>query len=113
MGRVRLGREYAGWYGTADQRLGGDVVLAGRGDDGIPVIVSPVTGTTYFLDGDHPMEGQRLVLRAETECQWHSDTLRMQQREGRVEVELVPGRHRIEARNRAGRAETWIEVRGL
>lgn len=112
-GRVCLDPVYTAWFGTADQRLGGRAVPGRSGMESGPVILSPVPGTMCFLDADLPESSQRLVLRADTEGHWHSETLRLHRIDNRVEAELTPGRHRIEVRQGGRSAETWIEVRRL
>lgn len=113
-GRVRLGREYAEWFGGADNRLGGRAVLGDAGPGEALRIVSPPSGTVYYVDDDLPAAAQVLVLRASAGCDWHCATLPLRGRDDRAEARLVPGRHRVEARGPGGAtAETWIEVRRL
>ncbi len=110
-GRRRLSAEYAEWAGTADNRLG-DAFVLGE-ESGTIRILSPLSGTVLLLDGDLPEASQRLKLRASSRCRWQCDTLKLVQSRDQIEVQLVPGHHRLIAIHEEGntQAETWIEVR--
>jgi penicillin-binding protein 1C len=114
-GRVRLGREYREWFLSSDNWLVGKVALS-ESAQALRIIV-PLPGSTYYLDGDLPENGRRLVLRAEGagEVCWQSDSLHCRVEAGRTVAVLAEGRHRLLARDpRTGdRLETWIVVKPL
>lgn len=115
-GRVRLDREYADWFPTSDNRLEAQAVLGSSGNPARIRILEPAPGTVFLRDADQPASSQRIRLRANTPALWNSSTLRGAGSNATevLELELVPGTHRIEARSAAGAvAETWIEVRDL
>jgi membrane carboxypeptidase/penicillin-binding protein PbpC len=81
-------------------------------------IVSPADGATYLIDPTLRREFQRLTLRvagaATGRIEWRVDGRRLASVDGAVAIawSLVPGRHRIQARDARGRmAEASITVR--
>lgn len=116
-GRVRLGAEYAHWAASPDNLLAGRVVVD-RSLDSVGLrLVTPLSGTVFFLDPDLPDSSQWLPLRAEgaAEMTWSSDSLALRQEPRGMAAKLVEGRHRIvvQATQSGARIETWITVRRL
>ena len=119
LGRVRLTAEYAAWAASADNRWGDRIVV--NSDTGVvratgaPQILTPLPGTIFYLDADVPTAAQRLTLRASVTCHWECESLRLEEREGRTEVSLALGRHRLVATayGNGKSSETWVEVRRL
>ena len=80
-------------------------------------ILSPLPGSTYFLDPDLPDGGSRLALRAQGSgpLRWRCDTLPCNPVGDRTVAVLKKGRHRLTVTDgKADRpAETWIVVKSL
>jgi len=114
-GRVKLSPEYQTWFASAQNELGGAVSLA-RADTGSLRVLSPLPGTTYFLDPDLP-ESDRLPLKSNAcdELVWESTTLSCIVDSGGAFARLKEGRHSITLHNpmTGARAETWIVVKAL
>jgi len=114
-GRVRLPIEYRDWLMSPSHWLAGQAAVSQT--LAALSIVSPVPGSTYYLDPDLPDGGRRLTLRASgrAETYWESDSLLCQREADRTVALLREGRHRLWVLDpRSGqRAETWIVVRPL
>ena len=110
-GRVMLGPEYQEWWECGGSRMSASAMVGTGQGTGVPVVVSPLPGTRYVLDGDAAEGTQRLVLRATGGVRWTSSTLQLENRAEEVEAVLSPGRHRLTVEGPGGSAETWIEVR--
>ena len=113
-GRVLLPPEYREWLAGPQNGLGDLAACAAPVDD-ILRIVSPESGTVYFLDPDLPAESQRVPLRAEGAdgVAWSSVTLDCESGGPRPGVILREGVHTITGRAGDKSASTWIEVRAL
>ncbi len=110
-GRVVLGLEYREWMEGEGARMSDRMVVKEGGGPGMPVVITPVAGTRYVLDGDAAEGTQRVMLRASGGTDWTSPTLRLERHGEGVEAVLEPGRHVLRVQGRGGWAETWIEVR--
>ncbi|MEY4386482.1 MAG: penicillin-binding protein [Verrucomicrobiota bacterium] len=115
-GRVKLPAEYREWLASGQSWLANKAVVANQ-TAATPRIVTPLPGTTYFLDPDLPESGSRLRLRAgdSAEVEWRSDSLEIQHRDGNSFAILSEGRHELTAREPKSGAElrTWILVKRL
>jgi penicillin-binding protein 1C len=116
-GRVILGREFADWIASGDNWLAGRVSLAGASVASGVRLVSPLPGTTFFLDPDLPGDGSRVRLRADGagKIRWRSESLECREENGQPIAILREGRHRLAASTESGgaSAETWILVKRL
>lgn len=114
-GRVKLGAEYRAWLASTQSNLDGKVALAPAVSGPLRVL-SPLPGTTYFLDPDLP-ESDRLPLQGNTRAGvvWESATLRCTVASGEAFACLTAGQHAITLRDpvTGARAETWIVVKAL
>jgi penicillin-binding protein 1C len=116
-GRVRLAAEYREWAASADNWLAGQVVVdEAPASASAPLrLLSPLPGTTYFLDPDLPDSSRWLPLRAQAPpgSVWESDSLECRPYGAGVCARLVAGRHRLRLRSPATgkQAETWIVVK--
>ena len=119
-GRVRLPIEYRDWLASEQNWLRNSAVANGQFDsatDSSLSIVSPLTGTTFYLDPDLPEHGSLLRLQANgaVTVDWRSDTLPIQTRSGNAFAILSSGRHELIARDARTGAEShaWIIVKQL
>src|SRR5450432_398235 len=114
-GKVKLSPEYRTWFASTQNELGSEVSLE-RAEIGTLRVVSPLPGTTYFLDPDLP-ESDRLPLKSNLrdDLVWESATLECTVDAGGAFARLKEGRHAITLRDpmTGGRAETWIVVKAL
>lgn len=114
-GRVLLPSEYRQWAESAaspfDLLAVADTPRVGRTFEWI----SPLPGTTYFLDPDLPETSTWLELRAEggPGIEWASPTLELVEDSAGPRARLVEGRHELVAEMRATgeRRSTWIRVK--
>lgn len=110
-GRVVLGVEYAAWWSTPDQRLGGRAVLGETKESSGFRILHPAKGAVYWWDADLPPESQEVALRSSAPCSWECGGLETASRNGETWVRLTPGRHRLVAVTSSGeRSEVWLQV---
>jgi len=109
LGRVVLGSEYGEWLANTDARLAGRASLAAA--TGQPVIATPVTDATYYLDADAAPGSQRMVLRGHGGATWASPTLGIRRVGKAFEADLVEGTHRITLSGPGGTTEARIHVR--
>jgi penicillin-binding protein 1C len=119
-GQVRLGGEYRDWFAQGHTVPGAVLASAAVPEDAPEAsvrILSPATGTVFFLDPDLPDGGRRVRLRAAGpgRVTWTSPTLEIEDVGDDTFARLTEGRHELVARPPAGRpgARTWIEVRRL
>lgn len=118
-GQVLLGGEYRDWFAQGHTVPGAGLAGAGAGEATTDVvrILSPATGTVFYLDPDLPDGGRRVRLRAAgpDRVTWTSPTLEIKAAGEDSFALLTEGRHKIEVRTPDGRsgARTWIEVRRL
>jgi hypothetical protein len=114
-GRVRLAAEYRQWAASADNWLAGQVVVEEAPTPAPLRLLSPLPGTTYFLDPDLPDSSRWLPLKAQAPpgSVWESDSLECRRYGTGVCARLVAGRHRLRVRSPATgeQAETWILVK--
>ena len=114
-GRVKLGPEYQAWFASAANEIANEVSLQPR-DAGALRVVSPLPGTTYFLDPDLP-ESDRLPLRCNTSDRvvWESTSLKCSADSSGAFVRVRVGTHSITLRDpiSGAHAETWIMVKVL
>ncbi len=113
-GRVRLPAEYRDWLASADNWLTGRAVVDTASATPLRLI-SPLPGTTFFLDPDLPDAGRWLTLRAEggTNLVWTSDSLAIKRAAGGVCARMTEGRHTLRVHDPATgeQAATWILVK--
>jgi len=102
LARVRLPSEYARWLTGPENWLGtAQAVVAPeirRPHTAPPLILSPIAGSTVFLDPDLPGGGRQLPLRASTDAasvQWSSPSLTIEHVGANATAHLTPGRHHI------------------
>ena len=99
-GRVQLPVEFARWLNSPENHLADQVTIQ-------PVarqawrILSPVSGSVFFLDEDLPERSRFIPLRttAGEEIVWHATSLVPQVENRETYVELLPGVHRLVAIN--------------
>ncbi len=111
-GRVILPAVYADWAISRDNSLGDLIVVASSPE---PLrVTQPRDKTVYFLDPDLPAESQQIGLRAEGagEIHWDSPTLRIADSKSGPTIQLVEGRHLLQATDLTTqeKASAWIEV---
>lgn len=116
-GRVLLPRSYAAWLASSDNWLGAQAVAS----DLIPEpaepwrIISPLPGSTFFLDANLPNGGTRLTLRTTRDGQilWQSPTLQIATSPAGPVASLTEGRHELSATDPASgqSLHTWLNVR--
>ncbi|MBA2269114.1 MAG: penicillin-binding protein 1C [Chthoniobacterales bacterium] len=113
-GKVKLGSEYADWYASAENGLGGEVAL---GENGVDLrIASPLQGSTYLIDPDVPTSGRiPLIGVGGSHLAWRSDTLQCAVEEGSDFAIAAEGEHVITLTDDlSGRStEVRISVRSL
>ena len=127
-GKTILPTVYASWW-NGEGRQNEDMSIAkssGKGD--VPRgdrpeftfrILSPMNGTTAYLDPDLPSGGQRFPLRVDgldpEAIQWSSETLQIEEKGKLKWILLKPGTHRIEAMHRPSgeKKSTRIVVEAL
>jgi penicillin-binding protein 1C len=114
-GHVVLSGSYDDWLDSSQNSLG-DLVTCAPCAAGLRIL-HPPPGTIYYLDPDLPAASQRIRPRAAApgEVAWSSDTLTIENHDGKPGIPLHPGRHTLTAtESQTGRhVETWIEVIGL
>ncbi len=114
-GRVKLGAEYDAWLASAQNELSHQVA-PGVARTAPLCVLSPLPGSTYFLDPDLP-ESDRLPLESNARdgVVWESATLPCAVESGEAFARLRAGRHEIVLRDPAtgARAKTWIVVKAL
>ncbi len=79
-GRVLLGAEYAEWFKSGENWLRQLAMVDDSSAQARLKIISPLPGSTYYLDPDLTGSGSRLPLRLNlplTTQRWHSDTLQI------------------------------------
>lgn len=118
LGNVRLPSEYFDWLASGQTWLQGQAVVVAAAERAHALrIVSPLPGTTYFLDPDLPEDGSRLRLQSsmETETEWRCSSLPIRRLDGDFFATLSEGRHELIARdeNSGVEARTWINVKRL
>jgi hypothetical protein len=106
-GKNILPLQYASWFRGEGKRIGAICQLEEREVASKPdiaasfKIISPMNGTTAYLDPDLPSGGQRFPLRiegnGEVEVEWTSDSLEIETRDDRSWVILKQGTHQVEA----------------
>lgn len=117
-GRPLLPQEYASWLGGADDWLGSTVALGDSVSGDQFRVVSPLPGTTIYLDPDLPNSGSRFPLETNlgvADVDWSSPTAVVNTSSSQPYAILTEGRHRFEAEEkRTGNVvRTWVVVRGL
>jgi penicillin-binding protein 1C len=116
-GRVRLGAEYQDWWRDGGAALAGRFNLRDAAKAGPLRILSPLPGTTFYLDPDLPAGGRRIRVRARGggTLRWECGSLALRGEGPDSQAELTEGRHQLVLRDaNSGRtAMTWIEVRRL
>ena len=115
-GRVRLPAEFSRWLNSPENHLAGvatiqpQVKMAWR-------ILSPVSGSVFFLDNDLPARSRLIPLRttASDGIVWHTTSLVPRVEDGETFVELKPGDHDLVAIDpeRGIRLTTTITVKPL
>jgi penicillin-binding protein 1C len=112
--RVRLPAEYRDWLASADNWLAGRAVVDTASATPLRLI-SPLPGTTFYLDPDLPDGGCWLTLSADggTHLVWTSDSLAIQRTAGGVCARMTEGRHALRVRDAVTgeQAATWILVK--
>lgn len=110
MGRLRLGREYAGWLGGPHDTLGKRAVLDEQAT-ARPRLIFPLSGTVFYWDSNLPPDSQVISLQAKgVSARWSSTTLECFQEKGVFCARLKPGRHQLMADFSNQRLHTWILV---
>ena len=116
-GRVRLSPRYKAWLASGDNSVGAAATLEGS-DAAAPIrIVSPLPGTTFFLDLDLPPTGRAIPLRADggSASHWESETLECRAGPAGPVAVMREGRHRLSlvCDETGQRWETWVIVKNL
>lgn len=113
-GRVVLGEEYREWLAGPQNGLGNLAATSEAGTNAV-LILSPAPGTVYYIDPDLPREAQRIVLEtnASEKTEWSSETLAIEQGDGRTTALLREGRHEIRARAGGHATATWVTINSL
>lgn len=115
-GRILLPAIYVSWYEGANPAIRAAVTVAPQGSRPLRIL-TPLHGSTYFLDPDLPDQGRWLRLRSEGPPgrQWRSTTLKFHGSEADPECELVAGRHDLvlESPGTEDRRTTTILVKQL
>lgn len=116
-GCVRLPVEYRDWLASGDNWLGGRATIAAsKRAEGVRLI-TPLPGTTFYLDPDLPASGRRLPLRAVGcgQVEWRSCSLECRIEHGDAFATMREGRHELTARDpvTGATAQTWIVINAL
>ena len=116
-GRVRFAPKYRPWLSSGDNWVGAAGTL-GSPDSTAPLrLVSPLPGSTYFLDPDLPSTGRAIPLRADggSPLRWESETLECRAGPAGPVAVMREGRHRLRVVNddTGQQAETWVIVRSF
>lgn len=115
-GRILLPAIYAAWYEGANPAIRAAMTVEPQGNRPLRIL-TPLSGSTYFLDPDLPGQGRWLRLRSEGPPgrRWHSTTLKFRGAEPDPECELAAGRHELvlESPGTEDRRRTTILVKQL
>ena len=116
-GRVLLAPEYAPWFASSDNHLTVRAALAQPTATAPLRLVTPLPGTTFYLDPDLPDTSRHVRLRADGPAgiRWHSDSLKTHDDHGQPTALLTPGHHRLTATHphTGAQTETWIVVKRM
>jgi penicillin-binding protein 1C len=113
-GRVRLPPEYREWFARGNNYPRDCVTVEPPAAKAPLRLVSPLPGTTFYLDSDLPAQGRCLRLKAEgaSEVIWRSDSLDCVSTNGQSFALLREGRHQLSARDPVSgdTVRTWVVV---
>jgi penicillin-binding protein 1C len=116
-GRVKLACAYRSWLTSGDNWLGGKATMDDSRATQPLRLVSPLPGTTFFIDPDLPASSRAIPLRAEggAALRWESETLECRRGVTGPVALMSEGRHKliVVCGDTGQRAETWVVVKGL
>lgn len=98
-GRTRLPGIFHEWINSSENHLSG-VVTATPLHPSNWQILTPVTGTVFYLDADLPDNSRYIPLRTTgggNNIRWHSTSLQCSHRDNGIYAELTPGTHYLTA----------------
>jgi penicillin-binding protein 1C len=116
-GRVRLAPAYRGWLASGANGLGDAAVVDDARAASALRLLSPLPGTTFFIDPDLPASSRGIPLRAEGggTLRWESDTLECRRGPAGPVALMSEGRHKLTVvcGETGQRSETWVVVKAL
>ncbi len=115
-GRARLAPGYRSWLASGANWLGAAAVVDEARAVNTLRLISPLPGTTFFIDPDLPATSRAIPLRAEGGAlRWESETLECGSGPAGPVALMREGRHKLTVvcDETGQRSETWVVVQAL